>query len=64
MSLKGYQWYNDNNESVMTFTFKRLELDVWQDVSKKEYDEFIEFIKSRGYAIHSIDIHNHQIIGE
>lgn len=31
MSLKGYQWLNENKEVVMSYTFKDLTLDIWKD---------------------------------
>lgn len=59
MSLKGYQWLIDN-KVVMTFTFKRLELDVWEDVSITELEEFKKFIIDKGYHISKIEIHKPQ----
>lgn len=62
MSLKGYEWLIDG-KVAMTFTFKRLELDIWQDVSIKEYHDFINYIRSKGMEPHSTDQHYHNIIG-
>lgn len=45
MSLKGYEWLDDNGKVIMCFTFKRLELFLFEDVSKEEYDKFIKFIE-------------------
>ena len=36
MSLKGYQWLNENNEVIMSFRFKDLMIDIWKDTTKEE----------------------------
>lgn len=61
MSLKGYQWLNDNGEVIMSFTFKRLDLDIWEDTTKEELDNFIKFLKEQGHNTYYIDYHNHKV---
>lgn len=64
MSLKGYQWYNEEGKCIMSFRFKDLQIDIWEDVSKDNYMAFIEYIRSRGFEPSSTDCHYHNIIGE
>ncbi len=63
MSLKGYQWLDDDGKVIMSFTFKDLTLDVWKDVSVEEYHNFIEYIREQGFEPHSTDQHYHTIKG-
>lgn len=61
MSLKGYQWLDDNGKVVMSFTFKDLTLDVWQDTTKEEYLKFIKYLKENGWVPTNTDAHFHYI---
>lgn len=63
MSLKGYQWLDDNGKAVMGFFFKDLSIFLWEDVTKEEYDKFYEYIREQGFEPHSTDQNNHTIIG-
>ena len=63
MSLKGYQWLNDKGEVVMSFTFKDLTIDIWQDVELKEYHDFIEYIRHHDFEPMHTDQHFHKIVG-
>lgn len=49
MSLKGYEWLDDNGKVIMTFTFKYLELDVWSDTTLEELNKFKEYLKEKGF---------------
>lgn len=60
MNLKGYQWL-DNGKVVMSFDFKTLTIDIWQDVTIKQYHKFIEYIRSQSFEPHSTDQHYHKI---
>ena len=66
MSLKGYQWLNDKEEVVMSFSFKDLILDIWKDTTEEELNKFIEFLKehSIGRNIKKIEYHNNKIVKE
>ena len=62
MSLKGYQWLDDNGEVIMSFMFKYLELDVWKDTTKKEFDKFVAFLKEHSFGeILKINYHDHKV---
>ena len=62
MSLKGYEWLDDNGKVIMTFTFKRLELDVWKDTTKEELDKFKAFLKEHGKEkILQLNLNGHSI---
>lgn len=61
MSLKGYQWLDDNGKVIMSFTFKDLTLDVWQDTTKEEYLKFIEYLKEKGFTPTNTDCHYHYV---
>ena len=60
MSLKGYEWLQDN-KVIMNFTFKYLELTLFEDVTKKELEEFKNFLKEKNEKILKIDYNNHKI---
>ena len=60
MSLKGYEWVKDN-KVIMNFTFKYLELTLLEDVTKKELEEFKNFLKEKNEKILKIDYNNHKI---
>lgn len=60
MSLKGYEWLKDN-KVIMNFTFKYLELTLLEDVTKKELEEFKNFLKEKNEKILKIDYNNHKI---
>lgn len=49
MSLKGYQWLNDKEEVVMSFTFKDLTLDIWKETTEEEINKFKEYLKEHGF---------------
>lgn len=54
MSLKGYQWLNDNGEVVMSYLFKEEIIDVWKEVSEEEIQKFKDYI---GMEILGIEYH-------
>ena len=60
MSLKGYEWLKDN-KVIMNFNFKYLELTLFEDVTKKELEEFKNFLKEKNEKILKIDYNNHKI---
>ena len=51
MSLKGYEWLDNNGKVIMCFTIKRLELFLMEDVSKEEYDKFIKYIEEHTFKV-------------
>lgn len=62
MSLKGYQWLNDNNEVVMSFSFKDLTLDIWKDTTLEELNKFKEYLKEQSFnKILKINYNGHEI---
>lgn len=61
MSLKGYKWLNDDGEVVMSFRFKDLSIDIWQDTTKEELDKFIEYLKQQGENTYYIHTHTKEI---
>jgi len=63
MSLKGYQWLNDKEEVVMSFTFKDLTLDIWKDTTEEELNKFKEFLKEHSIdRILKIDYHDNKVV--
>lgn len=63
MSLKGYQRVNLlTGKTIMSFEFKYDELDVWQDVEEKDFNEFIKYIQENDFSIHKINLHGNKII--
>ena len=61
MSLKGYQWLRDN-KAIMGFFFKDLHIFLWDDVTEEEYNEFVDYIKEKGFEILNTDMNEYQII--
>lgn len=61
MSLKGYQWLDDNGKVVMSFTFKDLTIDVWQDTTKEELDKFKQYLQSNSWNDVKLELHGHEI---
>ncbi len=62
MSLKGYEWLDDNGKVIMTFTFKRLELDIWENTTKEELDKFKAFLKEQGEdTILHLNLNGHEV---
>ena len=55
MSLKGYQWLNDNGEVAMAFFFKDRSLCIYQNVSLEEIDKFKKYIEDNGFEIFSTE---------
>ena len=47
MSLKGYQWFNDKNEVLMSYYFKDLTLYIWKDVTNEELEEFKKYLEDK-----------------
>ena len=62
MSLKGYQWLNDNKEVVMSYYFKDLSLIVWKDVTREELNKFIEYLKQNDCDKYILNTYNSKII--
>ena len=63
MSLKGYQWLNDNGEVIMSFRFKDLVLDIWEDTTKEELEAFKEYLKEHSWdKILKIEYHEHKVV--
>lgn len=59
MSLKGYQWFNDKNEVLMSYYFKDLTLYIWKDVTNEELEEFKKYLKDKhNEVIHVKDCKN------
>ena len=63
MSLKGYEWLQ-NDKVIMYFTFKYLELTLLQDVSKKDFLEFKDFLQKENCNVLKINYNNFKIIEE
>ena len=63
MSLKGYQWLNDKGEVVMSYRFKDLKIDIWQDTTKEELDKFIDFLEKQHCKHNKMDLHFNKVKG-
>lgn len=59
MSLKGYQWLDNNNKVIMSYTFKYCELDIWQDTTEEELNNFIQYLKDHYCDKFNINYNNH-----
>lgn len=63
MSLKGYQWLNENKEVVMSFRFKDLTIDIWKDTTEEELNKFKEYLKEKSFdRILKINYHNNKVV--
>lgn len=60
MSLKGYEWLRDG-KVIMTFTFKRLELDLWDNVTQEEYDEFCKWLDEHHETTKYLKLNGYEI---
>lgn len=58
MSLKGYQWLNDEGKVIMSYMFKDRILDVWKDITEKDMDEFKEYLNQNECEVANIEMHN------
>ena len=63
MSLKGYQWLDENENVIMSYTFKDLKLDIWKDTTKEELDKFKKFLDEHECKHNHIDFHYHNVKG-
>lgn len=59
MSLKGYQWFNDKQEVVMSFTFKDRTIDIWRETTEEEINKFVEFLRANSFKDEKFEIINH-----
>lgn len=64
MSLKGYQWLNDEGEVIMSFFFKDLTLWLWENVAQEELDKFVAFLKEKGNDHYRLEKNGCKIITE
>ena len=53
MSLKGWEWLDDNGKVTMRFFFKDLSLCIYKNVSLEEIDNFKKYIEDNGMEIHN-----------
>jgi hypothetical protein len=51
MSLKGYEFYDDNNETEAMFLFKYLYLYIYKPITEKRLNEIKSYLKE-----HNCDI--------
>ena len=61
MSLKGYEWLDDDGKVIMSFFFKDLSLYIWEDIREEQYNEFIEYIKNKGFEILHTNFNGHEV---
>lgn len=59
-SLKGYQWLR-GDKVIMSYLFKDRIIDLWDDVTEKELEDFKAYINS---DIIAVNYNNHKIIEE
>lgn len=59
MTLKGYQWLNDNGEVIMTYMSKYNKIYVWKDIRTKDELEFHKYLKEQGIECSSTDYQGH-----
>lgn len=64
MSLKGYQWLNENKEVVMSYSFKDLTLDIWKDTTVEELEKFKKYIKENSFEIEHINYNGHSLLDQ
>lgn len=53
MTLKGYEWLDEEGNVTMRFFFKDLSLCIYKNVSLEEIDNFKKYIEDNGHEIHS-----------
>lgn len=58
MSLKGYEFLDDNGNVQACFFFKRLNLIIYKDISEERLEEIKTYIKEKGDKILSIEYFN------
>ena len=61
MNLKGYQWLDSNKKVIMCFTFKYCELDIYDNITQSQFDEFTEFLKNNNCRIQKINYNNYTV---
>ena len=64
MSLKGYQWLNENGEVIMYYMFKDEEIFLNKDVTSKQHREFVKFIEGKGFKVRGTNCKWHTITFE
>ena len=64
MSLKGYQWLNENKEVIMSYTFKDLTLDIWKDTTREELEKFKKYIEENSSEIGHINYNGHSLLDQ
>lgn len=61
MSLKGYQWLNDDGKSIMGYFFKDETIYLWDDVTEIQYNDFINYIEENGCKHQQTKMNGHEI---
>lgn len=51
MSLKGYEFYDDNNKTQAMFLFKYDYLYIYQELTQERLDEIKSYIENNGHEI-------------
>ena len=60
MSLKGYEWLRDG-KNIMGYFFKDETIYLWDDVTEKEYKDFINYIEENGFTHQKTEMNGHEI---
>lgn len=61
MSLKGYQWLNDEGEVIMYYMFKDEKICLNKDITTKQHRDFVEYLKEHGCKANNTDCRWHTI---
>lgn len=59
MSLKGYQWLDDEEKVIMSYYFKDETLYIWKDTTIDELEKFKKYLKEHYCETIHIDYNNH-----
>lgn len=61
MSLKGYQWLNDDGEVIMYFTFKDLTITICKDTTEVELKKFEDYITSKSFDVYYLNTNGYKV---
>jgi len=56
-SLKGFQFYDDENKTEATYLFKDRILDIWKEITDERLEEIKKYLKENSCEIIKIEEH-------